>query len=269
MAHAGSRRASALLFLIITEIRAVHDFRGRVSGLHRQEPERADAQRRVGLPVLATICLLSSSVTDLFAEHALKRKGHWAYSSCGGSPPSCSGSNFCTATGIEWHKLIYKDHLTIGTNLFGTTYYSLVGLHASHVIVGMVLYACVMLVTLCGISDSRTVPASAVPFVVLAFRRCGVGGGLYGCVCDREIIHMEQQIEYGEAGERTGQPRFEMPAATIQPLILAFGLMLIFAGWILYGPLTFIGMVLAIIGIAGWFRNVIPDEAHEFASCRC
>ena len=34
-------------------------------------------------------------------------------------------------------KLIYEDHLTVSTNLFGTTFYSLVGLHASHVIVGM------------------------------------------------------------------------------------------------------------------------------------
>ena len=42
------------------------------------------------------------------------------------------------------HKLIVHDHLTISTNLFGTTYYSLVGLHASHVIVGLLM----MLVTL-------------------------------------------------------------------------------------------------------------------------
>jgi cytochrome c oxidase subunit III len=60
------------------------------------------------------------------------------------------GLEFLTATGIEWHKLIYKDHLTIATNLFGTTYYSLVGLHASHVIVGMVFLLLVMAVTLGG-----------------------------------------------------------------------------------------------------------------------
>ena len=60
---------------------------------------------------------------------------------------------------MEWHKLIYKDHLTIATNLFGTTYYSLVGLHASHVIVGMVFLLLVMAVTLRGISDSHTVPS--------------------------------------------------------------------------------------------------------------
>jgi cytochrome c oxidase subunit 3/cytochrome o ubiquinol oxidase subunit 3 len=33
--------------------------------------------------------------------------------------------------------LIYHDGLTIRTNLFGTTFYSLVGLHATHVVVGL------------------------------------------------------------------------------------------------------------------------------------
>ena len=32
-----------------------------------------------------------------------------------------------------------RSSLTIGTNLFGTTFYPLVGLHASHVIVGLVM----------------------------------------------------------------------------------------------------------------------------------
>ena len=42
-------------------------------------------------------------------------------------------------TAKEWHHLIYEVGLTIKTNLFGTTYYSLVGLHATHVIVGLLL----------------------------------------------------------------------------------------------------------------------------------
>ena len=40
--------------------------------------------------------------------------------------------------GARWQRLIYRDGLTIGTNLFGTTYYTLVGFHASHVIIGIV-----------------------------------------------------------------------------------------------------------------------------------
>ena len=43
----------------------------------------------------------------------------------------------CSAPGREWHHLIYDKGLTIQTNLFGTTFYSLVGLHATHVVVGL------------------------------------------------------------------------------------------------------------------------------------
>ena len=46
------------------------------------------------------------------------------------------GAIFLLGTAREWYGLIYHDGLTISTNLFGTTFYSLVGLHAFHVIVG-------------------------------------------------------------------------------------------------------------------------------------
>lgn len=101
------------------------------------------------LPILATICLLSSSGTIVFAEHALKHnqlakfKLWWVVT-------ILLGAYFLWATGAEWHKLIYEDHLTISTNLFGTTFYSLVGLHASHVTVGLVFLALVLIVTLLG-----------------------------------------------------------------------------------------------------------------------
>jgi cytochrome c oxidase subunit III len=101
------------------------------------------------IPILASICLLSSSGTIVFAEHALKHnqiakfKLWWVVT-------ILLGAYFLWATGAEWHKLIYEDHLTVATNLFGTTFYSLVGLHASHVIVGLVFLSLVMIVTLLG-----------------------------------------------------------------------------------------------------------------------
>jgi cytochrome c oxidase subunit 3/cytochrome o ubiquinol oxidase subunit 3 len=101
------------------------------------------------LPILASICLLSSSVTIVFAEHALKRNRIglfklWWFATI------LLGLEFLVSTGLEWRKLIYEDHLTVSTNLFGTTFYSLVGLHASHVIVGMIFLMLVMLVSLLG-----------------------------------------------------------------------------------------------------------------------
>lgn len=101
------------------------------------------------IPIIATICLLSSSLTVYLAEHALAKnelgrfKFWWIVT-------ICLGLEFLVATGLEWKKLIYEDHLTISTNLFGTTFYSLVGLHASHVTVGMIFLLVVLAVTLMG-----------------------------------------------------------------------------------------------------------------------
>src|SRR6266850_3348626 len=84
------------------------------------------------LPVLSTICLLSSSITIMLAERAFSRdrvglfKLWWLAT-------IVLAVVFLAATANEWHRLIYQKGLTISTNLFGTTFYSLVGLHASHV----------------------------------------------------------------------------------------------------------------------------------------
>ncbi len=71
-------------------------------------------------------------------------------SSYGGWPRWRLGTEFLTATGLEWRHLINVDHLTVSTNLFGTTFYSLVGLHASHVFVGLTFMLIVMGVALMG-----------------------------------------------------------------------------------------------------------------------
>ena len=60
------------------------------------------------------------------------------------------GAIFLVGTGMEWHHLIYTSGLTISTNLFGTTYYSLVGLHAFHVVVGLLSLSLVMAFALFG-----------------------------------------------------------------------------------------------------------------------
>lgn len=101
------------------------------------------------LPVWATICLLSSSVTVAMAERALKagllnRFKVWTGLTC------LLALEFLRNTAVEWHRLIYQDHLTVATNLFGTTFYSLVGLHASHVVIGMTLLLLSLLLALRG-----------------------------------------------------------------------------------------------------------------------
>jgi cytochrome c oxidase subunit III len=100
-------------------------------------------------PFFFTACLLSSSLTIHFAGKVLERGARGAFLGLW-LVTLLLGGLFLYGTGQEWHRLIYEHGLTISTNLFGTTYYSLVGLHASHVVVGLVLMLIVALFALAG-----------------------------------------------------------------------------------------------------------------------
>jgi hypothetical protein len=58
----------------------------------------------------------------------------------------------------------------------------------------------------------------------------------------------------------------EMPAPTAWPIVLAFGLALVFAGFVTSPSVTLLGAALAVIGGIGWFRDVLPHERHESVS---
>jgi cytochrome c oxidase subunit III len=101
------------------------------------------------VPIFFTICLLSSSLTIHFAAKFLEQDkrgaflGLWLLT-------IFLGGLFLYGTGREWHRLIYEHGLTISTNLFGTTYYSLVGLHAVHVTAGLIMLLVVLALGLAG-----------------------------------------------------------------------------------------------------------------------
>ena len=101
------------------------------------------------VPIFYTICLLSSSLTIHLAGKRLGR----------GEPRSFLvlwlltlflGGLFLYGTAQDWQRLIYQHRLTISTNLFGTTYYSLVGLHALHVAAGLAMIAIVSVLAAAG-----------------------------------------------------------------------------------------------------------------------
>ena len=103
----------------------------------------------LSVPVFFTICLLSSSLTIHFAVKFLE----------GGKVRAFAlwwlltivlGALFLAGTAQEWHRLIFREGLTIQTNLFGTTYYSLVGLHAFHVTVGLIMLLIVAIFAFAG-----------------------------------------------------------------------------------------------------------------------
>ncbi len=101
------------------------------------------------IPWVASICLLSSSITVHFAVHDL-RANRVARSAWWLAGTVLLGSIFLGATALEWYDLIYHYGLTVRTNLFGTTFYSLVGLHASHVIVGLLMLGLTLIFALAG-----------------------------------------------------------------------------------------------------------------------
>jgi cytochrome c oxidase subunit 3/cytochrome o ubiquinol oxidase subunit 3 len=106
------------------------------------------------LPIFTTVCLLSSSLTVHFAVSALSRSKRGACS-IWLAATVLLGTIFLAGTAREWHQLIYRDGLTIKTNLFGTTFYSLVGLHATHVVVGLLMLSLALVFSLRGQMTSK------------------------------------------------------------------------------------------------------------------
>ena len=103
----------------------------------------------LSVPVFYTICLLSSSLTIHLAAQFL-RQGSILRFGILWLATIALGTAFLYGTATEWYRLIYHEGLTISTNLFGTTYYSLVGLHGFHVVVGLMSLSLVMVFTLMG-----------------------------------------------------------------------------------------------------------------------
>ena len=54
-----------------------------------------------------------------------------------------------------------------------------------------------------------------------------------------------------------------LPAPTAWPIVLALGITLVFAGLVTSESVSILGAILTIAGAVGWFRNVLPHEAHE------
>lgn len=62
-------------------------------------------------------------------------------------------------------------------------------------------------------------------------------------------------------GEHGGT--IHLPAPTAWPIVLAFGITLVFAGVVTHAIISMLGGILALTGCVGWFRQVLPHEAHE------
>jgi cytochrome c oxidase subunit 3 len=107
-------------------------------------------------PSSSSICLLSSSIHRT-PRGLRSAQAASASALLGLARHHCSSGqrSFSAGPPCEWYKLIYRDGLTMQTNLFGTTFYSLVGLHATHVLVGLVMLSLALNFFPCS-SDSMT-----------------------------------------------------------------------------------------------------------------
>lgn len=100
------------------------------------------------IPAIMTVLLVSSSLTYHAAEVAYE-KGRkdgflaWLVVTIG------LGAAFVGLSAYEWNALIGQG-FAIGTNSFGTAFYSITGFHASHVVVGLGIFAAILLPALGG-----------------------------------------------------------------------------------------------------------------------
>lgn len=91
----------------------------------------------------STVCLLASSATIHMATGALRQGKQQLFRQWLGATIAL-GAIFLAGTAAEWTELIGHHHLTLSTNLFGSTYFTLVGFHAAHVTIGLILMSIVL-----------------------------------------------------------------------------------------------------------------------------
>lgn len=76
--------------------------------------------------------------------------------------------------------------------------------------------------------------------------------------------------EEGPGGRMMGPGRtaevpeaIELPASTDGPLVVAFGIALIFAGMVTVGWVSVVGILCGLVGAVRWWWQVLPEEKHE------
>ncbi|MCS7084033.1 MAG: heme-copper oxidase subunit III [Aquificaceae bacterium] len=99
------------------------------------------------LPMLLTIILWASSATIAFAEH-LFEKSKFLLSAVFMLLTIALGLAFMVIHIMEWLHL-WHSGFTLGSNMYGTGFYMLTGIHTSHIVVGifMMLIAVYLLLT--------------------------------------------------------------------------------------------------------------------------
>ncbi len=96
-----------------------------------------------GLPFINTLLLLSSGVTCTWAHHALKHENRndlikWLFATVG------LGFLFVAFQAIEYYEAYHEMGLTLGSGIYGSTFFMLTGFHGFHVCVGAIILSVVL-----------------------------------------------------------------------------------------------------------------------------
>jgi cytochrome c oxidase subunit III len=130
-----------------------------LSFLGQEQSGPTPAVLSLPLVIGTTICLLASSLTAHLAERALRGGSKSAFVGWWSATIGL-GVVFLAGTAYEWYELITQYGLTISRNVFGSTYYTLVGFHALHVTAGVILLLIILGLVVRGqVTASRPVAA--------------------------------------------------------------------------------------------------------------
>jgi cytochrome c oxidase subunit 3 len=96
-----------------------------------------------GLPFLNTLILLASGVTCTWAHHGLLA-GHRDQLIKGLIATVALGFLFVMFQAIEYHEAYTEMGLTLGSGIYGSTFFMLTGFHGFHVCVGAIILSVVL-----------------------------------------------------------------------------------------------------------------------------
>lgn len=96
-----------------------------------------------GLPLLNTLLLLTSGVTCTWAHHGLIAKNRKQLIQ-GLIATVALGFTFVLCQAIEYHEAYTEMGLTLGSGIYGSTFFMLTGFHGFHVCVGAIILSVVL-----------------------------------------------------------------------------------------------------------------------------
>jgi cytochrome c oxidase subunit 3 len=102
-----------------------------------------EAMKAFGLPFINTLLLLSSGVTCTWAHHGLLAKKRDQLIK-GLLATVTLGFLFVACQAVEYHEAYTEMGLTLGTGIYGSTFFMLTGFHGLHVCIGAIILSVVL-----------------------------------------------------------------------------------------------------------------------------